>query len=63
MRVTVDPDRCEANAVCAGLVPEVFSVDESDQLTILVSDVRPELADLVRNAVRACPKLALTLEE
>jgi ferredoxin len=24
MRVTVDTGLCEANAVCAGLVPEVF---------------------------------------
>ena len=63
MRVTVDADLCEANAVCAGLAPEVFSVDESDELTILVTDVRPELADRVRQAVRSCPKTALLLEE
>jgi ferredoxin len=63
MRVTVDPDLCEANAVCASLVPEVFLVDESDELTILVSEVPPELADQVRQAVRACPRMALTLEE
>jgi ferredoxin len=63
MRVTVDPDLCEANAVCAGLVPEVFSVDESDELTILVTEVPPELADRVAEAVRSCPKMALTLEE
>jgi ferredoxin len=24
MRVTVDLDRCEANAACVGLAPEVF---------------------------------------
>jgi ferredoxin len=63
MRVTVDTGLCEANAVCAGLVPEVFSVDESDELTILASDVPPELADRVREAVQCCPKMALLLEE
>jgi ferredoxin len=63
MRVTVDPDLCEANAVCAGLVPEVFSVDESDELTILAGEVPPELANRVSEAVRACPKMALALEE
>jgi len=63
MRVTVDTDLCEANAVCAGLVPEVFYVDESDELTILASEVPPELADRVREAVRCCPKMALQLEE
>ena len=28
VRVEVDRDACEANAVCQGLVPEVFEVDE-----------------------------------
>jgi ferredoxin len=63
MRVTVDTLLCEANAVCAGLVPEVFSVDDEDELHILVSEVPPELAGGVREAVRACPKMALLLEE
>lgn len=63
MRVTVDADLCEANAVCAGLVPEVFSVDESDELTILVTEIPPELADRAREAVRSCPKMALKLED
>lgn len=63
MRVTVDTDLCEANAVCSGLVPEVFSLDESDELTILVGEIPPELAGRVREAVHSCPKMALTLEE
>jgi ferredoxin len=63
MRVTVDKGLCEANAVCAGLVPEVFSVDDEDELHILKSEVPPELADGVREAVQSCPKMALLLEE
>ncbi len=63
MKVKVDYDVCEANAVCAGLVPEVFEVDDQDNLYILVSEVPPELADRVRHAVRSCPKAALSLEE
>ena len=63
MRVTVDTGLCEANAVCAGLVPEVFSVDDEDELHILKSEVPPGLADGVREAVRSCPKMALLLEE
>ncbi|MGH3273772.1 MAG: ferredoxin [Streptosporangiaceae bacterium] len=62
MRVAVDPDACEANAVCAGLVPEVFEVDDEDTLHILVPDVPTRLAQQVRHAVRSCPKLALRLE-
>lgn len=65
MKVTVDTALCEANAVCAGLVPEVFAVDEEDELHILTphGDVPPELADRAREAVQCCPRMALRLEE
>jgi ferredoxin len=63
VRVAVDRDSCEANAVCAGLVPEVFEVDDDDQLHIKVAEVPPHLADGVRLAVRSCPKAALHLED
>ena len=63
MKVEVDRDACEANAVCAGLVPEVFEVDDDERLNILVADVPPGLADAVRHAVMSCPKAALRLDE
>ena len=63
MRVEVDRDACEANAVCEGLVPEVFSVDDEDQLHILADPVPSGMADAVRHAVRSCPKAALRLDE
>jgi ferredoxin len=63
VRVAVDRDSCEANAVCAGLVPEVFEVDDEDQLHIQLAEVPPHLADAVRVAVRSCPKAALHLED
>ena len=65
MRVTVDRALCEANALCAGLAPEVFSVDEEDELSILTpnGEVTPDLADRVREAVRCCPRMALSLED
>jgi ferredoxin len=63
VRVEVDRDACEANAVCQGLVPEVFEVDEEDILHIKAGDVPPALDDSVRHAVRSCPKAALSLSE
>jgi ferredoxin len=63
MKVIVDYDACEANAVCAGLVPEVFEVDDDDNLHILVDEVPARLVEGVRHAVRSCPKAALRLEE
>jgi ferredoxin len=61
MRVVVDRDACEANAICAGLVPEIFEVDDDDELHVLTTEVPERLADLVGHAVAACPKAALRL--
>jgi ferredoxin len=61
MKVTVDPDSCEANAVCVGIIPEVFDLDDDDNLHILQAEVTPENEDRVRQAVASCPKAALKL--
>jgi ferredoxin len=63
VKVLVDRDACEANAVCAGLVPEVFDVDDEDILQIKVDVVPAALADAVAHAVRSCPKAALRLAD
>ncbi|GII79354.1 ferredoxin [Sphaerisporangium rufum] len=63
MRIKVDYDACEANAVCMGLAPDVFEVDEEDNLHVLLPEPPPEMLDRVRHAVRSCPKAALSLEE
>ena len=68
MKVTVDPVLCEANAVCARLVPQLFSIHEDDdgEDVLAIADngeVSAERADGVREAVIRCPKMALTLEE
>ncbi|GAA2122706.1 MULTISPECIES: ferredoxin [Actinomadura] len=63
MRVRVDPLVCEANGVCVGLAPEVFDLNDDDELEILKPDVPADEADHVRHAVRSCPKAALSLEE
>jgi ferredoxin len=63
VRVAVDRDACEANAICASLVPDVFDVDDDDELQIRPGDVPAPLADAVRRAVGSCPKAALRLAE
>jgi ferredoxin len=71
MKVKVDFDLCEANAVCMGVAPEVFEVDEQDNLHLLVKgasdDVSGELATpletRVKEAVRLCPRQALSIED
>jgi ferredoxin len=63
MRVEIDYDACEANAVCAGLVPEVFEVDDDDNTNILVDEIPENLIEGVRHAVRSCPKAAIRIVE
>ena len=68
MKVTVDPIMCEANAVCVGLVPRLFSMheDEDGEDVLAIAnegEVPADLADAVRDAVDRCPKMALTLQE
>ncbi|MFI6395533.1 ferredoxin [Nonomuraea sp. NPDC050547] len=63
MRIKVDYLVCEANAVCMGLAPEVFDVDEEDNLHVLLPEPPADMQDRVRHAVRSCPKAALSLEE
>jgi ferredoxin len=63
MRVVVDRDVCEANGVCEQIAPDVFQLDDDDELHILVNEVPAELEEKVRSSVDRCPKLALSIEE
>ena len=63
MRVRVDRDLCEANAVCMKVCPEVFELQEDD--TLLIKDETPPetLRAKVEEAVRRCPRQAISLVE
>ncbi|MEV6274230.1 ferredoxin [Nocardia sp. NPDC051832] len=61
MKVEVDLDQCEANGICVGFAPDVFDLDDEDQLHILVDDVAPDRLEDVKDAVAQCPKAALKL--
>ncbi|HZT65077.1 MAG TPA: ferredoxin [Acidimicrobiales bacterium] len=63
MRVVVDFERCESNAVCMSLVPEVFEVRDDDKLYLLQEDPPEELRAGVEQAVASCPMGAISLED
>jgi ferredoxin len=63
VRVVVDYDVCESNAVCMGLVPEVFEVRDDDFLYVLDEHPPEALRARLEEAVRSCPKAAISLEE
>ena len=59
MRVEVDKDRCEGNAVCVGISPDLFELDEEDYAVVKQDPVPAELEDLAEQAVAECPRAAL----
>ena len=62
MRVIVDFDQCESNALCMAAAPEVFELQDDDTLMILQETPDESLRPKVVDAVRACPKQAITLQ-
>ena len=62
MKVSVDLMACEANAICTGIAPEVFELDDDDNLHVLQENPPEELRDRMEQAVNRCPKQAIRLE-
>ncbi|OBK19863.1 ferredoxin [Mycobacterium asiaticum] len=63
MRIEVDWELCESNGVCMGIIPEVFQLGDDDMLTVLQPEVTPKNEELVRDAVRQCPRQAISIVE
>jgi ferredoxin len=63
MRVKADFDLCEANAICVGISPETFELDDDDFLSILDDQVTADNEAKIRQAVASCPKAALSIED
>ena len=60
MKIEVDTDRSEGQAVCVGLAPAVFALDDDDEyVRILVDEVSAEHEKRARKAVEKCPMAAL----
>ena len=58
MRVVVNLNQCEANALCMGVAPEVFDLTEDDELILLNEHPDESLRDRIETAVRQCPRQA-----
>jgi ferredoxin len=63
MRVVVDFDQCESNALCMGILPEVFEVRDDDFLYVLNENPSEEMREKLMEAVRSCPKNAISIED
>lgn len=63
MRVVVDYDLCESNALCMAAAPEVFEVRDDDFLYVLDEHPPEKLRKKVEEAVKRCPKQAIRIED
>jgi ferredoxin len=62
MKVVVDYDLCEANALCMKAAPEIFRVEDDDTLTVLIDAVPADLKEKALEAARLCPRQAISYE-
>ena len=63
MKVILDELRCDAHGVCVAACPEVFALDDDDDIVRVLDDQPDEsLRESLVKAVVACPKAAIKIE-
>jgi ferredoxin len=63
IKVVVDFDLCESNERCVEAAPEVFRVNDKDQLEVLDETPPNGLLESLRDAERVCPRGAIEIVE
>ena len=63
MKVIVNRALCDGNGNCAAAAPELFALDDHDEVVVLMESFAEELRARAEAAVRSCPKGALSLSE
>lgn len=62
MKIKVEQKRCQGNARCWALAPDIYKLDDSGYILDGDIDVPPGQEDLARRGARACPERALKVE-
>lgn len=62
MKVVVDFDVCQSNAVCMEIAPKVFEVRDDGYLYILMEEPPESMRADVEEAAERCPTGAITIE-
>ena len=63
MRVEVDLDRCEGNAICVGIADDLFELNDDDYAVMKVDAIPADREEAARRAVVDCPRAALTIKD
>jgi ferredoxin len=60
VKIRVDPDKCQGHARCYALAPELFSVDDYGQSSVIGDGTVPaELEVRAQLAIANCPESAI----
>jgi ferredoxin len=64
VKVVVDELRCDAHGLCVAACPQVFALDDHDDLvTVLVDEPDESLRPSLDRAAQVCPKAAIKIED
>jgi ferredoxin len=63
MRIVVDYDLCESNAICMQIAPDVFEVRDDDFLYVLNETPAESMREKMEEAVQRCPKQAISIAD
>lgn len=64
MKVILDELRCDAHGVCVDACPEVFGLEDTDDVVRILDDEPDEsLRESVLKAAAVCPKAAITVQD
>jgi ferredoxin len=63
VRVIVDRDRCEGNAVCLGIAPDIFDLDDEDYAVVKTDPIPADQEGLAEQSIAECPRAALKRED
>lgn len=63
MRVVVDRDRCEGNAICVGIDPDLFTLDDDDYVMVTADPVPGDHVERAEQAIAECPRAALSRKD
>ena len=62
MKVVVDFDICQSNAVCMEVAPKVFEVRDDGYLYVLMDEPNESMRADVEEAAERCPTGAISIE-
>jgi ferredoxin len=63
MKIVVDYDLCESNAICMQIAPDLFEVRDDDFLYVLNEEPGEDRRGALEECVQRCPKQAIAIAE